>query len=113
MAEVGDVLRRAARTIRDGHWCQGVYTDGRGNYCAVGAIALHTCGFRFTDYGTVPDWRAAALVEDWRAAVNAAARTVAFAGYVTVGNWNDGVADPEVIAAGLEKAAAWWDETHG
>ena len=106
------VLREAAKNV-PGHWMQGFYGDGAGNYCAVGHIAK-ALGMDVDGY--VKGERREPVWDDDVEALALALGEVILEQYPEsvgyhVPNWNDaeGRTEEEVVAM-FEKAAVKAEE---
>ncbi len=102
-ATPADVLRDAAKVLRERGWCQHQSSDNQGRVCAVGAL-----------------WDVTECMSGW---ADSKARKVlaTFLGlHVSddgsdgIPEWNDTIAtDGEQVAQTMEKAAAAWEEVAG
>jgi len=92
---VADVLDAAAVTVGEG-WCQGVFHDSHGCFCALGAIAK-ACG--------TSGWRANFKTGTTGAAAQKLREVV---GCLDVDDWNDAESrtQSEVVAALLAAATS-------
>lgn len=98
LTELADTLRKAREIVRKG-WYQGSYTDGKGNYCALGALATAAdCDW----WQGCPSWPRKA-----DRALTILARIVKDNGYPNVPEFNDrhGTAKGDVVAL-FDKALA-------